>query len=151
MPISDMQLVEHYREIEATRMRGLPIVNSRLEVEAVGFRAVGDDQVGILITPWFMNLVVLPGDDSLDEIAQGVEVEWAFPAGDYSLMSCRDDELGAYLTAILFRTVADFPDQDTARAIATTILESIFSAPEEVAQQAPSFSRRELFSRLGTG
>ena len=127
----------------------MPIVNPQLDVEAVGFRAHGDDEVGILITPWFMNLVILPGPGTRLGIAQGDEIAWTLPAGDYAMTCCRDDALGDYLTAVLFRTVADFPDQATARDIAKTILEMIFTPPETVAGQAPRFSRRELFSRLG--
>jgi hypothetical protein len=43
-----------------------PILNNRLEVETVGFVNWGEEngefasEVGILITPWFMNIVLLP-------------------------------------------------------------------------------------------
>ena len=151
MTITVNKLAGHYRDIAAKRMRGLPIVNTALDVEAVGFREIGDDQVGVLITPWFMNLVVLPGGDAYRDMAQGEEVEQIFPAGNYSFTVCRDEALGSYLTAILFRTVAAFPDQDTARDIATTILEKLFATPRSDGKQAPRFSRRDLFSRLGAG
>ena len=149
MPITVEQLVAHYRDIAATRMQGLPIVNSHLDVEAVSFRTYSDDEVGILITPWFMNLVVLPGSGTRLEVAQGDEIAWTLPAGDYAMTCCRDETLGDYLTAVLFRTVADFPDQATARDIAETIVEMIFTPQDTAASRAPRFSRRELFSRLG--
>ena len=130
-------------------MRGLPIVNLKLKVEAVGFKQVGNDQVGILISPWFMNLVVLPGTEAHDHLPQGEEVEWEFPGGKYALTCCRDDALGFYLSAILFRTVADFPDQQMACDIAATILDMLFAEPEDTDGGAPKISRRELFAQLG--
>jgi len=61
MRIKVADLVTRYQAIYRERMRDLPIVNSRLAVEAVGFEQWEDKDLGILITPWFMNLVLFPG------------------------------------------------------------------------------------------
>lgn len=47
-----------------TRMRGVPVINPALSVQAVGFNPFNGDWLGVLITPWFMNLLLLPGPDS---------------------------------------------------------------------------------------
>ena len=132
-------------------MRGLPIVNANLDVEAVGFSEVDGHQLGVLITPWFMNLVVLPASEDYCGKEQGEDVEWTLPAGDYTLTTCHDEVLGGYLTAVLFRTVADFPDQGTARDVAATVLEMLFEAPQPAASTGRKLSRRELFAQLGAG
>ena len=51
-----------FERIAATRMLGVPILHPGLAVKAVGFRpdADGGAAVGVLVTPWFMNLVWLP-------------------------------------------------------------------------------------------
>lgn len=51
-----------YREIAASRMDGVPILHPRLAVAAVGFEADADGRgaSGVLVTPWFMNLVWMP-------------------------------------------------------------------------------------------
>ena len=67
------QLEQVFANIGATRMHGVPVLNKALRVQALGFEIVdrdggpdgydgGDAQVllGILITPWFMNLLRLP-------------------------------------------------------------------------------------------
>ena len=46
------------------RMQGLPFINAALAVEAVDFRPWNGHWLGVLITPWFMNLVLLPNDQA---------------------------------------------------------------------------------------
>jgi len=149
--ITESALVDRYRTISSERMRGLPIVNDRLEVESVGFRDFEGRRIGILITPWFMNLVLLPGTRDHSEAAQGTTVAWPLPAGSYEFTACCDEELGLYFTAILFRTVVDIPDQLTARAIAEEILQELFRVQEEAGPDpdARTMSRRALFSGHG--
>ena len=61
----DARIDAIYRE----RMQGLPIVNPELSVEAVGFEPFEAHELGVLISPWFMNLVLLPADEALfDEL-----------------------------------------------------------------------------------
>ena len=145
-------LVEHFRRIHAERMSGLPILNPRLDVRAVGFREFDGHAVGVLITPWFMNLVLLPGDTAWSELAQGGVATVAFPDSEVEFNVSHDDELGTHLSAALFSSVADFPDLDTAVAIAEEVLHQLFQPPEESTEaEAPSISRRELFARLGAG
>ncbi len=151
------RLVERYRLIGRARMFDLPIYNARLEVEALGFRDFGGHAVGVLITPWFMNLIVLPGNAEAADCAPGSVIEWSLPAGDQALNVCGDDALGTYLSAVLFRSMNHFTDQATARAVAHEVLQRLFHPaapqPAERAGQAAagesSVSRRQLFSGLG--
>ncbi len=46
-------------EAAAVRMRGLPIVNPALAVEAVGFAPWEGHWLGVMVTPWFINLTLL--------------------------------------------------------------------------------------------
>ena len=146
MRIQVADLVAHYEAIYAERMRDLPIVNPRLAVEAVGFEQWEEQDLGILITPWFMNLVLLPDSGRLADLPQGDRVECRFPSGPCELTVYHDEELGSYLAAVLFRTVADFPDQAIARAIAEEALAQILTEPP--AKEAPQVSRRGLLTGL---
>jgi [NiFe] hydrogenase assembly HybE family chaperone len=59
---SRIELLERaFRDIAATRMRGVPVLHAPLQVQAVGF-APGEPgwALGVLVTPWFMNLLRLP-------------------------------------------------------------------------------------------
>lgn len=152
-------LVGHYQRIAEERMSGLPFVNPQLGVEAVGFRQFDDHLFGVLLSPWFMNMIVLPGSEEWSELPQGERVTVVLPAGDYEFTVCRDDGLpGEYLSAVLFRTVADFPDQSTARAVAENIAEMLFEAPDPgselahpVGAEPKPMSRRDLLSGGGAG
>ncbi len=146
MRIKVADLVARYEAIYAERMRDLPIVNSRLAVEAVGFDQWEDHDLGVLITPWFMNLVLLPDSKRLVGLAQGERIECRFPSGPCELTVYHDEELGSYLAAVLFRTVADFPDQDIARAVAEEALANLLAEPPE--KESEKVSRRGLITGL---
>ena len=107
MAIRVGDLVDQFRLVYRERMRDLPIVNSRLDVEAVGFDRWEGQDLGVLITPWFMNLVLLPEDGDLGEQAQGDLVACRFPSGVCEMTVCHDGSLGTNLAAVLFRTVAE--------------------------------------------
>ena len=146
MTIKVADLVARYEAIYEERMRDLPIVNPRLAVEAVGFDQWEDKDLGVLITPWFMNLVLLPDADKLADFPQGECVECRFPSGPCELTVYHDEELGSYLAAVLFRTVADFPNQDVARAIAEEALAQILTEPPQ--KESAGVSRRGLITGL---
>jgi len=151
MTIGETDLVGRFRTISRGKMRGLPICNDRLEVEAVGFTALDEHRLGVLITPWFMNLILLPRDDTWSTMADGATDSVSLPAENCEFTVCQDDELGTYLSAVLFRTVVDFPDQRTAVAVAENVIEQLFTASGEAAHTARGgrrISRRNLLSGL---
>jgi len=49
-----------FEKIHTENMQGIPILNSRVKVQALGFQEYQDRIIGIIITPWLMNLVLLP-------------------------------------------------------------------------------------------
>lgn len=115
-----------YGRIDTERMRELPIRNDRLRVEAVGFRPWDGHVLGVLITPWCMNLVLMPGDaDDWRHLAEDDVCDWDLPAGPCQFNPCLFDDARLHLSAPLFSTVQDFPDQDTAREIAQEIMRSL--------------------------
>ena len=121
------RVVAAYRDIGERRMRDLPFFNSCLEVEAVSFRSWNGHRIGVLIAPWFMNLVMLPGpDDDWSGCNDGEVREWHLPSGKYRFASVALDGVGTLFSAALFTTVEAFPDQVTARAVATETMTQIF-------------------------
>jgi [NiFe] hydrogenase assembly HybE family chaperone len=119
-------LVSTYRDIVQPRMSSLPMFNEALRVEAVDFQAHQDRIFGVIITPWFMNLVVLPAeDDDWMSLATGESVKVSLPGGDYECTASTVEGLGTHLALPLFTTVKDFTDQDTAVRIARDILQRL--------------------------
>lgn len=143
------RMVRHFETIEREHMRGLPIVNPELVVEALGFRDFGAHAIGVLISPWFMNLVLIPGNDEFSGVDQGTVVDIRMPAGPCAFTVSHDAELGTYLSAVLFGVVTDFPDQAAARDIGTDALERCFT---EIPAPTPRMiGRRQLLTGLGKG
>jgi [NiFe] hydrogenase assembly HybE family chaperone len=125
-------LVAVYRDNVQPRMRELPVYNAMLQVEARGFAPRDGHCSGILITPWCMNLVLLPGEgDRWSELAPGSRVEVVFPAATYALTLSLPAGMQPHLSLALFSTVLDFADQDTAQQVADEVLQLLYQADAE--------------------
>ena len=71
----------------ATRMSGLGFVNPALRGdEAVAFAPWDGHWLGVMVTPWSINLLLLPHDRSLwRTVRAGDKQRYAFPRRDYRL------------------------------------------------------------------
>jgi [NiFe] hydrogenase assembly HybE family chaperone len=139
-----VKMVQQFETIYVEHMRDLPIVNKALQVEAVGFHDYHSHQLGVLITPWFMNLILLPGTDDWSDTLQGDTSSIDFPSGRIEFAVSHDKMLGIYLSAVLFRSVAEIADQTTARKLAFDILGDLMKPP----RNERTVSRRDLLTGL---
>ncbi|MGB0683818.1 MAG: [NiFe]-hydrogenase assembly chaperone HybE [Magnetovibrionaceae bacterium] len=120
-------LVSAHRQIQETGMRDVPILNLSLQVETIGFRSLGDDWIGMLITPWFINLVLLPGDCTAFRARQtGDKVKYSLPAGRFEFIVGHLEGYGVLPSCSLFSPVTEFENQDAARIAAQAAIEAIF-------------------------
>jgi [NiFe] hydrogenase assembly HybE family chaperone len=152
-----------FERVQQERMTGLPFLNAALRVELVGLRRWRGLWLGVLVTPWFMNLMLLPGghsDDDGDEvpvswprIATGEYAQFAFPAGVMSFLAGSEGEVGGYLACSLFSPVFEFADQAAARQMAQACLLALFDpasgtggpAPAaDAATASPAISKRDF-------
>ncbi len=128
-------------------MARLPILNQRLCVQAVGFRPWEDGWIGVLITPWMMNLVLLPGEDP-SPAAEGSMRLHSFPAGDYEFHAAHEALFGAYEACSLFSPMQAFADQASAVAVAeeamSTLLKPMERSPQAANAKSRKLSRRDL-------
>jgi [NiFe] hydrogenase assembly HybE family chaperone len=116
-----------YRNIQCERMLGLPILNPDLAVEAVGFMPFRGHSLGILITPWFMSLMLLPGTVPWPALREGESQSWQFPCGVLTFVAESEIELGSYQTCSLFSPMHEFSGQAEARAAAHAVLDGLFT------------------------
>ncbi|MCV6614392.1 MAG: [NiFe]-hydrogenase assembly chaperone HybE, partial [Cellvibrionaceae bacterium] len=82
------QLENCYREVLRTSMAGMPLINPKLKIEAVDFGLLEGSMVGVLISPWFMNLMLLPGPDQ--DWAEQTELgkyKHSFASGQYQFIA----------------------------------------------------------------
>jgi [NiFe] hydrogenase assembly HybE family chaperone len=120
----------------AARMQGLDFVNPALRVEAVGFASWETHWLGVMVTPWFINLMLVPRDAaSWVPLRQGETRRYRFPAGDYHFIGARDATIGDYQMCSLFSPALDFADHESARLVAQLAREALFN-PENAEEPA---------------
>jgi len=121
-------LEQTYRRIEQKRMQGLPFLNPVLEVRALGFMPWNENLVGVLITPWFMNLMLLPGKENWSELKVGSKVTHRFHSGAYEFTVGHEADFGRYQMCSLFSPVQQFVDQAAAVATAIEVMRGLFDS-----------------------
>lgn len=116
-----------FAHIHATRMHDVPIVNPLLTVECVGFRRWQGRWLGVLITPWCMNLVLLADEPQAWQPARTGEVKhYEFPTGNFGFIGTVEPDFGDFQMCSLFSPVFEFREQDVARATALAALDALF-------------------------
>lgn len=126
------RIEQQFRLIAETRMQGVPILNPALGVAMRGLRLHEGYHAGILVTPWFMNLMLLPVDQSTHGRRVGVTSDIALPSGIYDAMWCHEEALGGYWSVSLFSPMQDFADMEGAVATADATLDLLFARDEAV-------------------
>jgi [NiFe] hydrogenase assembly HybE family chaperone len=144
-------LLSAFQHIAATRMAGVALVNPALSVETVDFRDWNGDAVGVLITPWCMNLICLPGQEAeWTAWGSGTRHDLALPGGDYEFLTAEEEAVGPYLSASLFSPMFEFTDMDQAREVARAVLAEVFKpvpaplAPEPSTPEPPPSIQERL-------
>jgi [NiFe] hydrogenase assembly HybE family chaperone len=137
------QLEQTFAQISSTRMQGIPLLNTFLHVQAVGFEALaeGDAQMleGILITPWFMNLLRLPLAPAAAASAPepGSKHSHLCGAQWFEFIAAHENALGSFEACSLFSPMFEFVDQASAVSTAIEILKLLRTPPQATATAKP--------------
>ena len=121
-----------FASIARTRMRGVPILNAALEVEAVGF------------APWDATLARRAGHAVVHEPRaaaarrrelaaaprRATSIAYRFPAGVFEFIGGREPAIGEYQACSLFSPMFEFADHDAARLTAQAALLALFDRGE---------------------
>ena len=101
--------------------------NHALHVQAVGFRLHEGRPLGVLVAPWFMNLVMLPamGED-WSALRPGAKEVIGFPSGDYEFLHNIRETVGGYKACSLFSPMQDFASQAAAVEVAGAVMAALF-------------------------
>lgn len=135
-------LVAAFERIERERMAGVPLLHPRLHVEALGFeRAAGPAEgetgwLGVLVTPWFMNLLWWP-DAAQHAAPPGGSRVHALGGERYAFSGAHEPALGAFEMCPLVSPMQSLADQEAARALAREVL-CLLRTPAGPALAAPS-------------
>jgi [NiFe] hydrogenase assembly HybE family chaperone len=136
------RLEAYFRDIHRRVMVDAPICNPALDAACVGFSAWGDQNLGVLVTPWFMNLVLAPASSAATQSV-------AFPCGAIEFRLSDLPGLGPVAMCSLFSPMQEFAEQAGAIATAQAALDALLdprlldSAPAREAYPAAPDTRRE--------
>ena len=137
-------LVASFERIARESMCGLPFYNEALSVEAVGFERIGDGWLGVLITPWFMNLMLV-SDQPIPyaEAANGKKRSVELPGGPVQFLCGGTEDFGMFDAHSIASPMDVHKSQDQARAAARLALARADAAAGRVgASSAGGASRR---------
>lgn len=146
---------EAFFRIQREQMADVPILNPALSVEAVDFQRWQGHWLGIVVAPWCMSMLLIPGS-SENWVSTGENKRRfvRFPAGDFAFLGSVETELGEYQSCPLFSPMGQFASQSeatmTARASMIALLTVQESAPAAGGVRKkpgePSLSRRRFLA-----
>ncbi len=145
---------EAFFRIQREQMADVPILNAALSVEAVDFQRWQGHWLGVVVTPWCMSLLLLPGSEQ-GWVATGDNKRRfvRFPAGDFAFLGSSEVELGEYQSCPLFSPMNRFATQHEASLTARASLVALLTVPGQAAApataprgEAPSLSRRRFLA-----
>ncbi|WP_460274056.1 [NiFe]-hydrogenase assembly chaperone HybE [Celeribacter sp. ULVN23_4] len=120
-------LVRDFTEVWHAKMRDVPIVNKVLHVQAVGFVEHEGRPLGVLISPWFMNLIQLPAEsETWDALTAGEKEVLCFPSGEYEFIHNTREQTGGYKACSLFSPMGEFKTQAQAVDVAKAVMVALF-------------------------
>jgi [NiFe] hydrogenase assembly HybE family chaperone len=124
-------LIERFRHIDLG-MRDLPIYNNKVAIEPVGFRSFGKAELlGVLLTPWFMNLMILPIEPvAMNMAAIGKTISIELPGGSRTFVVGGDEVIGLYRARSLHSPLLTFTLPGQALAEARRLLTLLMTPPD---------------------
>ena len=132
------QLTERFTVIDRERMQGLPFYNHNLFVEALDFKEIKQGYIGALITPWFINIILLFKRQPKQDAALGQRINYKLASGEQDFMVGEDEKLGRYDFISLASPTKKFKLQQQARDFAQQKLQQLLNPePEPSIAKAP--------------
>ena len=147
----DAAVESAFFRIQQTSMADVPILNPALSVEAIDFQRWQGHWLGMVVTPWCMSLLLLPGSaDNWVSAGENKRRFVKFPAGDFAFLGGSEVELGEYQSCSLFSPMDKFATQLEATMTARASMIGLLSPPPAPAANVgqkkvagkPEFSRR---------
>ena len=138
-PTDDVE--EAFFRIQRVNMVDVPILNSALSVEAVDFQGWQGHWLGIVVTPWCMSMLLVPGSqENWVSIGENKRRFVRFPAGDFAFLGSEEAELGEYQSCSLFSPMGKFSTQSEAVMTARASLLALLANPEHPVPSSPASS-----------
>jgi [NiFe] hydrogenase assembly HybE family chaperone len=126
LTILTQQIESIFRRIEEEQMQGIPLLNPALKVQTIGFQSYEGRTLGVIITPWMMNLLLLPAEgEDWSGMKLGDKNFHRFPANEFRFMLNEIDGIGLCQTHSLYSPMHEFMNQDHAVAAAESFMQTL--------------------------
>jgi [NiFe] hydrogenase assembly HybE family chaperone len=141
--------------IERDHMVDVPILNPALSVQAIDFQRWQGHWLGIVVTPWCMSMLLLPGSaENWISTGENKRRFVKFPAGDFAFLGSSEVELGEYQSCSLFSPMGKFSTQSEATMTARASLIGLLTVakPSQTLSKTtknseePSLARRRFLT-----
>ncbi|MEA9391293.1 hydrogenase-2 assembly chaperone [Acerihabitans sp. TG2] len=140
-------LEQCFSEIADAQMRELPFYQAQIPVRACGFQLFEQQWVGVLLTPWMLSLLVLPGPGQRwPHKAVGSRLGLALPCGNVGFIVGEVSGCAGYLASSLLSPLPAGLDGDAALRLAQQCARMALSLPVLDVDAPVNPSRRSLFS-----
>ena len=114
--------------IAKTRMQGVALLNPSLRVRAVGFQVMEGEAcaMGVLVTPWFMNLLCLPLARSDEPQRVGQQRIRQIGGTDFAFLGMHEEQgVGSFEACSLFSPMFEFQNAVAAESTAQHVLDML--------------------------
>lgn len=101
-------ITQAFRQIEQNQMQGLPVCNEQLTTEIVGLTRFQAYWVGALITPWTLQMIMLPATADAEQLVESDHRTYEFPQGKVVFMTTENEALGPYQSCALMSPLHSF-------------------------------------------
>lgn len=146
-PIAELETA--FSNVLQNAMLDLSFIHPDMPICACGLQLFEGQWVGVMLTPWMMSAVILPGPDQVWP-ARGVgeRLGLKLPFADLTFTVGRVDGLPQYLASSLMSPLDPKLNAAQGRKLAEDCAKMLLSLPVADPQAAGALSRRALFTGL---
>ena len=124
-----------YQKVYQEKFKGLPICNDDIQIQAIDFQLWEGQWLGILVTPWFTNLLILRQEGQHwpeFKLGKHHQREITFPAGTIKFTPRFEPELGIYLCCSLVSPMTEVASNQQALQDAKNAMRQLLTLPIQV-------------------
>lgn len=140
-------LEQTFTEIAQGEMQTLPFFRAQVPVRALGFQCYEGQWVGVMLTPWMLSILVLPGPDQVwDSRPLGERLGLSLPFGNAVFHVSEIGAIGQYLSCSLMSPLDPAMSAEQALQLATDVSRQVLAIPVADVDAPQNLSRRALLS-----